>query len=331
MEGIIHRLSGLYAFDHLNCRSLKQGPSKVQLQTIDRCNGSCLMCPYSSELKSGPPNYMEDSLYKKIIKSLQDAGTLRQIVLMLQNEPLLDIKLIQRIHYAREVLGKKVKIGIVTNGTLLNPRHIHDLVYSGINSIDISIDAFSEKTYNIIRPGLDFFKVVQNTQAILENKKRVNIVVRFLKQRANTGEEKQFRHYWESKGAKVFIFAPVNRAGGLKNFDQIKNNAHRSNIFYLKKKLKKAIRNLCLQVAARSFIATPCLLPFNNINILWNGKVILCCHDWEPVDIIGDLSKQSLQDVWNSDSMNKYRYLLWSNRIKESPVCKNCSLAMDKT
>jgi radical SAM protein with 4Fe4S-binding SPASM domain len=62
-------------------------------------------------------------------------------------------------------------------------------------------------------------------------------------------------------------------------------------------------------------------------SILSDGRVVLCCNDWGPHDIAGDLSRQTLQEVWNGDKINHYRQLLWTHRIKESPVCADCSLA----
>jgi len=63
------------AYAHKYFRAPIAGPWAVQVQTIDRCNASCIMCPYPSFEKHGPPNSMEDSLYKKILNELKKAGT----------------------------------------------------------------------------------------------------------------------------------------------------------------------------------------------------------------------------------------------------------------
>ena len=60
---------------------------------------------------------------------------------------------------------------------------------------------------------------------------------------------------------------------------------------------------------------------------LADGRVICCSHDWGPLDSIGNLDVDSLDEVWNGDSMNHYRALLWDRKANSSRVCADCSLA----
>ena len=279
------------------------------------------MCPYSNTGKPGPANHMDERIYQRLLESLHSAGTVRIFALMLQNEPLLDPMLVQRVCQAREILGDAVHTAIVTNGSLMTPQYIDDLLDAGIDSIEISVDAFREETYRDIRPGLKFSKVMENIRTLLHRNSGARVVVRFLRQRENAGEEKQFKRYWESNGAQVFFLPMVNRVGMLKGFEQMNNPSH--NILG---RCKKDVWNLFLRTAARSAHATPCLLPFTWLNVLWDGRAILCCHDWGPLDIIGNFTSQSLREVWNSDAINSYRQLLWNNNIDKSLVCKDCSI-----
>jgi 2-deoxy-scyllo-inosamine dehydrogenase (SAM-dependent)/8-amino-3,8-dideoxy-alpha-D-manno-octulosonate transaminase len=74
-------------------------------------------------------------------------------------------------------------------------------------------------------------------------------------------------------------------------------------------------------------IEKACLRPSNQLVVNWKGNVILCCNDYYEKYIFGNLNKQSVLDVWNSDKFNKYRKLLLeeSNR-KKIDICKNCDL-----
>ncbi|MDA1470451.1 SPASM domain-containing protein [Brachyspira hyodysenteriae] len=40
--------------------------------------------------------------------------------------------------------------------------------------------------------------------------------------------------------------------------------------------------------------------------------------------IIGDVRKQSLKEIWNSDKMNEFRILHLKGKRFENDVCKNC-------
>jgi MoaA/NifB/PqqE/SkfB family radical SAM enzyme len=320
------QLRGLYAYDPVRRRSALPGPFAVQLQTVNRCNASCAMCPYSAADKSGPPDRMDGRLYQRILEALCSPGKLRLLAPMLQNEPLLDSELEEKVRQAKATLGRKVHVGIVTNGSALTSRRIDDLVRAGVDSIEVSVDAYQQETFEAIRPGLRFSKVVENTRELLGRAGDLRVVVRFLRQQKNQGEELAFKRYWESQKAMVRFFTLANRAGTLEEYGELKSSAEGR----LQRYKRSAWEGL-VRAAARSRYPTPCLLPFTWLNVLWDGRVILCCHDWGPKDVIGDLSTQTLDEVWNGEAINHYRHLLWSGRIPESRVCKDCSIVRRST
>ena len=214
---------GIRAYDPKFRKTNLASPLTVQVQTIDRCNASCIMCPYSSLEKTGPPNIMEEDLYARILNELEGVRTLRSFTLMLQNEPLLDTRIAERVRDAQKTFTHNVLVNIVTNGALLTSKQINELIEADIDTLSVSIYAFRENTYKSIHKGLDFSKVVNNVQLLLERKtRRTKVIARFLKQQANKGEEKEFIRYWEARGADVLLQKVVNRAGTLKSFDHIK-------------------------------------------------------------------------------------------------------------
>ena len=133
---------------------------------------------------------MDDELYLRILQDIRKAGSLRVFPLMLQNEPLMDSDLSRRVRRAKETLGKRALVCTVTNGSLLTPRRADELLKAGLDTLCVSIDAACEETYRVVRPGLDFSRVVANVNAVLRRTRRTRVIVRFLKQRANQGEER---------------------------------------------------------------------------------------------------------------------------------------------
>ncbi len=289
------------------------GPPSIQIQTIDRCNATCIMCPYSSVAGSVSANLMDDDLYRHIIEEIAQIGKTGIVCLMLQNEPLLDRKLPDRVRLAKEILARGVRVITVTNGSPLTQAMIGKLIASGVDSVSVSIDAYSENTYNRIRHGLDFQRVVKNTLSLIERMGSRHIDVSFLRQRENEGEEDHFAAYWRRQGIKVRFKEPTNRAGTLDSYERVRKARPA-----LWKKLAHPILNLMIPA---------CPHPFTIMTVLWDGRVITCCEDWEPRDTVGDLSKQSLKEVWNGEKINRYRYLLRNHRAEESLVCSDCSLS----
>ena len=303
----------LHSYDPRARRTRLAGPTTVQIQTIDRCNATCIMCPYSYAARPAAANPMEDALYLKILNELRRTGTVRHVLLMLQNEPLLDQKLADRVRLAKELLGRRVLTGTVTNGAPLTQGMIDRLSAGGIDYVSVSIDAIREDTFARIRRGLDYNRVVENTLALCKHLGPARVSVRFLRQRENEGEEETFAQFWRSRGIRVVFMEPTNRTGLVPFFERIRKPHPR-----LWKKLAYPILN--------RFVSA-CPYPFSRMSVLSDGRVIVCCNDWGPRDTIGDLSRQTLQDVWNGEKANRYRQLLWTHRVRESPVCADCSLS----
>jgi len=256
---------------------------------------------------------MDQNIYLSVLEDLKRAGTARTLTLMLQNEPLLDANLAERVRQARAILGDGVHIRTVSNGTLLFRSTIDELFQAGINDIEVSIDAFRKETYAIIRPGLDFARVLRNTHALIDYRKGKAVTVRFLKQRVNVSEQAEFLRYWKRHGARVHFVEMSNRAGSVKGFDQM----HVPEGMTWHSKIRKLFAG-----------HIPCIFgPFERLAVLRNGQVILCCQDWQGKAVLGDLLSQSLLDIWHADLTNRYRDLLWHGRFEESPVCRGCSTA----
>ena len=67
-----------------------------------------------------------------------------------------------------------------------------------------------------------------------------------------------------------------------------------------------------------------CTANMKHCFILPDGKVTICERlYWNPLFIIGDLSNNSLSEVWNSDKAHNL-YFKTINEINSSSFCKKC-------
>ncbi|MBE0618680.1 MAG: radical SAM protein [Proteobacteria bacterium] len=323
MTGIFNALSvklrwvaewrgALQAYDRRAGRSRLPGPRKLHLQTVDRCNGACVSCPYPAKERSGPSRRMSEDLFDDLLQQYARAGTVRSCLLMLQNEPFLDPGLAERIRVAKKLLGPRAVVQTVTNGTILPDGWAATLKEAGLDQIHVSIDAATEETVRRLRPGHDFGQVRANARTLLRTFGS-GVTVKFLPQRANQGEEKAFLRYWKGLGAKVKFGKLTNRAGALGDFASLRSR-------------RPDLARRVLSPALRRLVPC-CPLPFTAACVLWDGRAILCCHDWGPADVIGDLSRERAQDVWNGSRVGRHRTLLLEGRSGQSGVCRDCSLA----
>lgn len=91
----------------------------VEIETINRCNGSCEFCPVNHRDDPREKHVMSEELFHNIIDQLEELDYQGRISLFSNNEPFLDERIWDFSKYMREHLPK-AKIHMFTNGTLLN-------------------------------------------------------------------------------------------------------------------------------------------------------------------------------------------------------------------
>lgn len=67
-----------------------------------------------------------------------------------------------------------------------------------------------------------------------------------------------------------------------------------------------------------------CTWPFVGLFVAWNLKVYLCCSDYLHEVILGDLSKQSIMDIWLSSRYREIRWKMLTTQRADLPFCRNC-------
>ena len=306
----------VFSLEYVITKKPHSFPVIFQIQTINQCNASCIMCPYSSK-KNKERQIMSDSLFEKIVKEVVKNGKNSQIHLYLQNEPFLDNKLFDRIKLIKKLSKGKIETVIVSNGSLLDDEKISKLIESGNDITSISVDAFTKDTYDKIRPGLDFEKLLKNVENFSKAPNRNELSVSFLVQSKNYHELNDFKKYWIDRGVTVLIKDLKNRAGILKSYEKIKYRGTKG-LFW------KKIKDIFL---IKTIKTCPFLLL--SFNILVNGDVILCCNDYNCSIIIGNVKESSIKEIWNGFKYQNIRKIQYNKQFDKIPMCRDCSTFTD--
>ncbi len=74
---------------------------------------------------------------------------------------------------------------------------------------------------------------------------------------------------------------------------------------------------------------TPCDVPFQQFNILRDGRVSLCCIEFNEEAVVGDIRTQSIGEILNSSpSLTRYRAALAEHDVPAMhPICQRCYIA----
>ena len=72
-----------------------------------------------------------------------------------------------------------------------------------------------------------------------------------------------------------------------------------------------------------------CPKPFQRLAIAHTGKVHQCIADYEGKNILGDINKQSIQEVWDGENNRKLRESFKNHTyFKINQACKECSYGL---
>ena len=289
-------------YDQASNLNILDYPIQLDFELNASCNLKCPMCPISAESPKGKgkKTWFDFEFFKELIDYSVKKGT-RAIKLNYINEPLIRNDLIKFITYAKE--RGIIDIYFSTNGILLNKDISEKLITSGLTRIQVSLDAFTQQTYDKVRPGGDLKKIIENVNGFLELKEKYNakiplLRVNFVKTELNEFELDNFMNFWKDKvdmiGVQEFI-----KPTKVKN--QIKS----------KKTIKK-----------KNF---KCSFPFKQLVINNEKQVLPCCTFWGEELALQKVEKpEDLFDAWNSPKMIDLRNKHLEGRYQEIPQCKNC-------
>ena len=276
-------------------------PTHLDIENTNTCNLRCVMCPHgnpTAEFKKSL-GFMDFEFYKRIIDEGVKKG-LCSIKLNWRGEPLMHPKLPQMIRYAKAKGVLEVLIN--TNGQLLTKEKSRQLIDAKLDYIIFSFDAFNKKTYEKIRVGADFEKGIKNIEnfiRIRNSKKRKKPLIRMqmVKMDSNKHEIDDYIKYWEPKVDLLSTQDYTSRGEGENK---------------LKTQEEYDGRLACPQLWQRMIIT-------------WDGKVIMCCRDWESENIIGDLKKQTIEEVWRGRKLKSIRDIHKKRDLDKIPVCEKCT------
>ena len=265
-------------------------PEIVQIESTNICNAKCVFCPRDEmHRKQG---IMSFDLFKKVVDECAELG-ITHVRVHNYGEPFVDRKLVEKVRYAKQ--RGIAQVGMISNGSLINEEVARGMIEAGLDAINISVDASGKEVFESTRIGLKYDKVIANIERIVRiraelGKKRPKLILSFVRQN-NSADEQAFIEHWRNIADKIHI-TDLHNWGGTLN--------HESDVNY------------------------PCYRPWLTFTVLWDGRVSLCCADFDGHTILGDMSTSSIQDIWNAEPYRKARREHLESGGPD--VCRSCDL-----
>jgi radical SAM protein with 4Fe4S-binding SPASM domain len=228
--------------------------------------------------------FMDFDLFKKII---DDCTDLEHLCMHNWGEPLLHKDIFRMIEYAK---NKGVNYVVMnTNGTLLTDKMIDRIINSKLDIIRFSIDGSAE-TFKRVR-GVELENIEKNIKKlkIIKEKKRpgLKMGVVFTVEEDTERDAEEYINHWE------------------KIVDHVR----------LQPKLITSPRTeVCPEPFGKDY---------GKLVVLWDGRVIPCCVDYNANLMIGNIQNDTIPNLWKSEKLN----ILREQHLKgEFPdTCANCN------
>jgi hypothetical protein len=274
-------------------------PSVVTVDNHRACNAMCRMCPTQNvTLTSG---LMSDQVFDALATQVREFATRLSFVQFgVHGEPLLDKALESRI--GRLVHGGVRNVWVATNGSAMTPARAEQFLAAGTEAVIFSVDGVRRETYERIRIGLRYDAVVNNVLNFIKTRNRLGaptrVVLRFISQSLNKHEYGEWATFWTQ--------ALDPRLDSLHHV-QMHNWAF-------------TIPNIT------GYGNTPCSDVLDGVLVSADGRVPLCCLDFDGDYDFGNILKTHILDIFNSAYRRQIQKIHIEGRRDSLKKCDRCYL-----
>jgi MoaA/NifB/PqqE/SkfB family radical SAM enzyme len=276
-------------------------PRRITIELSSACNLSCIMCP--RKYASPSAGLMGRDLFERIVEEL-NGHPLEAVVPFFRGETLLHPDFLEMMTFLRR--KTEARIQLATNALLLTADLGKALLELGIDFISFSLDAVRRETYEKIRLGSDFERVMENVHTFLRLREDCapgGTVVQVSATEGPYNEEEipDFIRYWKGRVDRVRIYARHSDGG---RYGRLAHQGHRR------------------PEASRG----PCRKPFTDLVIYADGYAALCNHDWDRKrdDSLGSMESQSIGELWNGNRYGNVRKSHLAHEWQALNPCGHC-------
>ncbi len=257
----------------------------LRLESTNHCNFKCTFCPHPSMERA--KGFMNEDLYRKIIDEASFLG-FKKLDLRNFGEPILDKRLPRLASYARD---KGIdKIYIHTNGYGISEKLIDSWGEAGI--VDANVSLSPKREFALTRPGVDVSRLFRDIEKITRGSSKWKHVlsIDYIHTGQSTREEEtEFLSWLHDIGAQ--------------------------------KRIDIQLHNWATGTSSRY---TQCHRLWSSVTVLFDGRVSLCCLDYEGKVTLGNMQDSSLVDVLNSSLYIEIRKNHIEGKFLE--ICASCDM-----
>jgi pyruvate-formate lyase-activating enzyme len=302
VEGLSDAIGAVPAYRRLVMRRVhrriehvrRQRSYGLMIELSSVCNARCVFCPHPTMQRE--KRIMDDDLFEQIVsRIIEEKIRPTRIDLFNVGEPLTDRSLFQRIRRLKEAFPSAL-VAMTTNFALATPAIIEELLASGLDRIQISLNAASRDSHREIM-GLDYDKTVRNIEMLIERRRArkspLYVMLSFVLCEQNRSQARDFMRTWEDKVDCVWFQRAIDWGGAVDISSPYTGSPY------------------------------PCNDLFERIVILSNGEFALCCQDYSGL-IRSNVRDTPILAAFHSKPFEEIREVHLKGDIRSLQMCRDC-------
>jgi len=292
---------------------VRHRPLDINIETTNFCPFGCVFCPNHKEKR--PKKIMDMDLFRKICRDFYQLGGGTLALCSMQADIFSDDLLLARLS---EIQKYRDRFYLYTTTNLAGAAKLSDeqleFFLGMFDCLDISVGGLARHSYQIMC-GVDAFNLVM---------KQLDRVAGIVKKNAFS--------ICLDLNVRTNDPAAVRRSPA---FRELKKSYSivgiKSTFFSWGGRISQSDlpRGAKLSIVDNRLRRDDCVVPWATLSVNVDGQVVGCgCVDWEGHYIIGDMMRQTIQEVWESETAVEFRTAF--SRGKVPPLCQECALYISK-
>jgi MoaA/NifB/PqqE/SkfB family radical SAM enzyme len=322
------------------------GIRSAKIKLTARCNLRCSMCRFG---RGWAPPELGEERFAEIVSELAALGCKK---IHFSGGEVLVRNDLERLVARGSALG--MKMTLTSNLTLLPKERVKALVRARPSSVSTSLDAAKRSLHDEIRGISGSFKrTVRSIERLVRERerrqRRVRIRINYTMMRQNYHEYPRLIELASRLGAVDVHAMPVDdgdlgstlRLGrdDIRTYNtvvapRVREARERArfpvderNVYPFGRDPDEVTESAAGRYAASYYRTHPCYSPFLHVFVAWDGKVYLCCMTDGKIEPLGDLSTQSVSDVFHGEAFRSIRARMQRERLRE---CHRCDMVLDE-
>jgi MoaA/NifB/PqqE/SkfB family radical SAM enzyme len=314
--------------------NILKSPHKIEVENTTICNKKCIFCCHNHPAQDIKQQQMSFDNFKKII---DDLPRLNWVNIAGIGSNFLHKDFIRMLEY---LSSKNLNVNFVDEFDFFTEEHSRKVIELGVNSLYISFDGATKKTYEKIKVNCNYDKALANIRTLLRLKEEMNspfpvIHFRFIVNKLNYREMPDYIELINSlknRGTRARVeFIGLIVFPGIEKYYIGMEEVPEDIVTQTYEKALRYNINLYLSHATMKLSTMSNCVRWTEPFVLVTGEIIQCCavlmqsnRNFLKKYSFGNVFEKSFGEIWNSKKYKEFRKQIVTPDAKVPQICFDC-------